>query len=68
VETLPEHRGKGYALAAAAAMIHVAVASGLTPVWSCRRENVASVRLAERLGFSVSRVGLYYRLPAAHAA
>lgn len=68
VETMPEHRGKGYALVVAAAMVQAALAAGLTPVWSCRQENVASVRLAERLGFGVARVGPYFRLPASRHA
>ena len=68
METMPEHRGKGYALAAAVAVIHAALAAGLTPVWSCRQENVASVRLAESLGFGVARVGPYFRLAAPRPA
>lgn len=63
VETHPAHRGKGFAVAAAVAMIHAVLAAGLTPVWSCRQENAASLRLALRLGFVVSRVGPYFRLP-----
>lgn len=51
IETRPEHRGRGLAAAVAGAMIHDLLESGATPVWSCRRGNVASYRLALRLGF-----------------
>lgn len=64
VETHAAHRGKGLALTAATAMIRGVLAAGLTPVWSCRQENEASLRLALRLGFEISRTGPYFRLPA----
>ena len=62
VETHPAHRGKGLALSAAVAMVRVALAAGLTPIWSCRQENEASLRLALRLGFEIVRTGPYFRL------
>lgn len=66
VETHPAHRGKGLALSAAVAMVRAALAAGLTPVWSCRHENEASLRLALRLGFEIARTGPYFRLPASN--
>ena len=61
IETRPEHRGQGLGAAVAAAMIDDLLARGTTPVWSCRRGNEASFRLATRLGF-VPTVELPYLL------
>jgi len=63
VETRSAHRGKGLARAAAASLIRQLLAVGITPVWSCRRENIASYELAGRLGFCATRIVPYYRLP-----
>lgn len=63
IETRPAQRGQGLALAIAIALIHRILAEGLEPVWSCRQENAASLALARRLGFVVTRQLPYYRLP-----
>lgn len=62
IETLAEFRRRGLATVAAAAMIADLVERGLTPVWSCRADNVGSVRLAEALGFVPSRRLPYFQL------
>ena len=64
IETRPEHRGQGLALAVAIALIRRILAAGLEPIWSCRQENTASLVLAQRLGFVVTRQLPYYRLHA----
>ncbi|MFW5836293.1 MAG: GNAT family N-acetyltransferase [bacterium] len=64
VETAEAFRGKGYAQAACARVIHEALARGLEPVWSCKTENAGSYRLAERLGFVPLDPHPYYELPA----
>jgi len=64
IETLPAFRRRGLARMAAGAMIADVVATGRTPVWSCRAENVGSVRLAESLGFTPSLRLPYYEVPA----
>lgn len=51
IETRPEARGQGLGTAVAAAMIDDLLARGVAPIWSCRRGNAASFRLATRLGF-----------------
>ncbi|MEN6479517.1 MAG: GNAT family N-acetyltransferase [Anaerolineales bacterium] len=51
VETLPDHRRKGYATAAAGLMAAWIQARGLTPTWSTGEDNWASQRVAEKLGF-----------------
>jgi RimJ/RimL family protein N-acetyltransferase len=63
VETYPEHRGCGLARLASAALIDQCIESGSEPVWSCRKQNVPSYRLAQTLGFSPTVEGPYYHLP-----
>ena len=56
VATLPEWRGQGLATAAAALVCARVLADGQTPVWSTATTNVASRRVAAKLGFvEVSR-------------
>lgn len=62
IETLPAFRRRGLARVACAAMIDDLVATGRTPVWSCREDNVGSVRLADALGFTVSRRLPYFEV------
>lgn len=64
IETLPERRGRGHAQWAACALIEACLQRRLTPVWSCRRENTASWRLAQKLGFVPTRELPYLRIPA----
>lgn len=52
VHTLPGYRQVGYATAAAALVARQVQAVGLTPVWSCGRDNPASLRVAHKLGFA----------------
>ncbi|MFU8891424.1 MAG: hypothetical protein ACNA76_07205 [Anaerosomatales bacterium] len=48
---------------ACAALIDECLAGGLEPVWSCRKENVASGNLARAIGFVPSLETVYYHLP-----
>lgn len=63
VETRAEYRGRGYALHVACALIDECVAQCLEPVWSCRKENQGSYKLAQALGFEPGIEVPYYRLP-----
>ena len=63
IETAPEARGRGLAAAAVSRMVVDVLEQGLVPVWACREGNVASYRLAERIGFRATRRLPYYRLP-----
>ena len=63
IETLPQYRGKGYALFACAALIDFCLENNFTPVWSCRFENTASYNLAQKLGFEPTITLPYYKLP-----
>lgn len=64
IETHPDHRHQGHALTAAIALIDHCLQNGLTPVWSCRKQNTGSWRLAQKLGFVPSIDLPYLRLPA----
>lgn len=64
IETAPAFRRRGLARVAATAMIRAVVSDGLTPVWSCREENVGSRRLAQSLGFAVTTRTPYFHLRA----
>ncbi|MFF5626856.1 GNAT family N-acetyltransferase [Microbacterium sp. NPDC012755] len=65
IETAPESRGQGLGAAVAAWMIEDLLTQGISPVWSCRAGNTASARLAEKLGFRISKRLPYYGLPTA---
>lgn len=57
VETHEAWRGRGFATAAASIVARRAQEQGRIPVWSCGKDNMASLRIAEKLGFEeVSRL------------
>jgi hypothetical protein len=63
IETVERFRGCGLAVHACSALIDYCLERRLEPVWACRLGNVASYRLAERIGFDPVRLLPYYRLP-----
>ncbi|HVE78271.1 MAG TPA: GNAT family N-acetyltransferase [Gemmatimonadaceae bacterium] len=67
IDTLAEHRRRGYAGLCAAYMIRHMEARGRRPVWGAVEENPASWRLARKLGFEpVDELALF--APGEHAA
>ena len=62
IETVEKYRGNGYAELVCCKLIDECLESGLVPVWSCRSENTASVRLAGKLGFETTLSFPFYRL------
>ena len=52
VSTLEEWRGNGFATAAAALVAARIQARGKVPAWSCGEDNAASLRVAQKLGFT----------------
>jgi hypothetical protein len=54
IETLPGYRQLGLGTLAVTAMIHAERAAGREPVWAADEDNVASLALARRLGFTPS--------------
>ena len=55
IVTHPDHRGKGYILYPAIAVMQECFARGIMPVWSCNVENIASFKTAHKLGFKIKR-------------
>jgi len=51
INTLTEYRRKGYAKSVCAAFIKNAIKKNKVPIWTCRHDNTASVKLAESLGY-----------------
>lgn len=51
IDTLPEHRQRGYAALCSAFLIRYMQTQGQQPVWGAVEENPASWRLAQKLGF-----------------
>lgn len=51
IDTLPEERRKGYALAATILWAHTVSQEGLIPLYSARADNTASLRLADTAGY-----------------
>ena len=63
IETQQEYQGLGFAPIVCSALIDYCLQHGLTPVWACRKGNVASAKLATKLGFEVTKTTSYYKLP-----
>jgi GNAT acetyltransferase len=51
IDTVPEARRKGYALAATIVWAHTVLRDGLIPIYSALAENTASLRLAAAAGY-----------------
>jgi hypothetical protein len=62
IQTVPGKQGKGYAELACRAYIDYCLAQGYEPVWSCRKENLGSYKLALKLGFEPTLELPYYSL------
>lgn len=62
IETEAEHRDRGLGAHVARAFVDVVRGAGLTPVWSCREDNVASARVAASAGFVPTARLPYYHL------
>ena len=62
IETAQPHKGKGYAFAACSALIKYCIENNYEPVWSCKKDNIGSYRLACRLGFEPTFTLPFYRL------
>lgn len=62
IETKPEHRGKNLAYLCCSALIDYCLQYDFEPVWSCRKDNVGSFKLAQKLGFEPTITIPYYKL------
>jgi len=52
LETLKEFEGKGLATAVTSVFIDNCIKKGMTPVWVCNKDNIASYNLAKKFGFN----------------
>lgn len=50
--THPDFRGKGYSTFICAQLIDQLLTQGQQPLWSCRQDNIGSIKVAERIGFT----------------
>lgn len=62
IETVENYRGLGYAELTCSRLIDYCLDNNYIPVWSCRFENTASYRLAQKLGFEPILVIPFYKL------
>lgn len=62
IETYEEFKGKGLAYKVCSALIEYCLENELEPVWACKKDNVGSYRLAQKLGFENVKEISYYRL------
>ena len=62
METVPEFRGKGFAQFTCSKLINYCLENNYEPIWACRLENIGSYKLAQKLGFDISKQIPYYRL------
>lgn len=62
IETYEEFKGKGLAYKACSALIEYCIENGFEPVWACKKDNVGSYQLAQKLGFENVKEISYYRL------
>lgn len=62
IETIEEFRGKGFAQYVCSALIDYCLEHGYEPIWSCKYENTASFKLAQKLGFEPVVMFPFYRL------
>lgn len=62
IETYDAFKGKGLAYKACSALIEYCIENGFEPVWACKRDNIGSYQLAQKLGFENVKEISYYRL------
>jgi len=63
IETAEGFRKQGYAVFPAAALVEHCLFKKLEPLWACRKENIGSVKIAQKLGFIPHSFLPYYILP-----
>jgi len=63
IETNPNYQGRGFGYLACAKLIEYCLNNHLEPVWSCRLNNIGSVKLAKKLGFVEALRMPYYHIP-----
>jgi RimJ/RimL family protein N-acetyltransferase len=62
IETTNGLYGKGYSAFTCCRLIDFCLENNLEPVWACKKDNIGSVKLAQKLGFEIIRTGPYYKI------
>ncbi len=62
IQTVDGFQRKGYSALSSCRLIDYCIEKGLDPLWSCRNDNIGSIKLAYKLGFEVARTGPYYKI------
>jgi hypothetical protein len=62
IETMDKYRGMGFSPYVCSALIDYSLENGCEPIWSCRLENAASYKLAQKLGYEPTLYVPYYQL------
>lgn len=62
IQTVEGMFGLGYSAISCCKLIDYCIQNGLKPVWSCKKDNIGSVKLALKLGFEIARIGSYYKI------
>jgi hypothetical protein len=62
IQTVEGLHGRGYSSVSSCKLIDYCIENNLEPVWSCKKDNVGSMKLAQKLGFEVVRIGTYYKI------
>ena len=62
IQTAEGLHGKGYSAVTCCKLIDYCFENNLEPLWSCKSDNVGSMKLAQKLGFEIIRTGPYYKI------
>ncbi len=62
IQTVDGLYGKGYSALSCCKLIDYCIENNFEPIWSCKKDNIGSVKLAQKLGFEVVRIGTYYKI------
>lgn len=60
IETVEAYQGQGVATATAAEFVRLCMSRGITPFWECRANNIGSLRVAEKVGFTLLEEETYW--------
>jgi len=62
IQTVDGLNGKGYSAITCCKLIDYSLENDLLPLWSCKKDNIGSMKLAQKLGFEIAKTGPYYKI------